>query len=185
MSQRRRSSSSRRRRPSLLRRFRKRLGEFVALATIVGVAIAFLSFRHDSQATDREHESRQAKEAIRNYEELDKSAGRWVTGAKFVYRASLKTFKKTGRWPRGEDDDTYEAVIDASTDVRRLQAGMSDRQLVKLLNALRSDIGELCATTSVRTAYRASHSMMDHSDNVSARISVLKYSANKRLQMIG
>jgi uncharacterized membrane protein YccC len=76
-------------------------------------------------------------------------------------------------------------VIDASTDVRRLQAGMRDRKLRKLLDALRSDVGELCAATSVRTANQASKRMMDHADAISTQTAVLRNEAAKLLGILG
>jgi hypothetical protein len=138
-----------------------------------------------SQATDREHESRRAQEVRAEYKELDAEVGRYVKGAKLVYRKSLTTWEATGTWPRGEDLKAYEAVIDAGSDVRGLQAGVSDRRLRKLLNALRADVGEMCGTTSARTAHRASHKMVKHWDDVSVRVALLRNEEAKLLGMLG
>jgi hypothetical protein len=155
------------------------------LATVVGALVGLLSWRSETQATDREHESRRAREVRAEYKKLDAEVGRYVKGAKLVYRASLQRWKATGRWPRGEDQPEYQAVIDAGSDVRRLQAGVSDRKLKKLLNALRGDIQEMCATTSARTAHRASHEMMNHADAISVRVALLRNEEAKQLGMLG
>jgi hypothetical protein len=174
--QRRRSPRRRRGRP---------LAKLVAWSTLVSVAIGFLSWQSDTKATDREHESRRARESIADYRELDADVGRWLKGAKFVYRASASTYRETGRWPRGSDSEAYGAVIDAGTDVKRLQARVSDRRLVNLLNALRRDIGDMCAAISVHAANRASTRMVAHSEQVTERIDELRKSKLTRLQLLG
>jgi hypothetical protein len=172
------------------RRWRRRrrgkfLAELVALFTITGVLIAFASWRSETAATDREHESRRAREAREEYKQLDAEVGRYVKGAKLVYRESLPTWKATGRWPRGEDTEAYEAVIDAGTDVRRLTAGVSNRRLLHLLRALRSSVKELCTATSVGAANRASQRMVDLADAVSVQIASVRNAEVKRLGMTG
>jgi hypothetical protein len=176
---------SQRPRPRPKRRRWNLLAKLATVAAIAGVLIAFLSWRSETRATDREHESRRAREARAEYKELDADVGRYVKGAKLVYRASYQQWKMTGRWPRGEDLKAYEAVIDAGSDVRRLQAGVSDRKLRKLLVALRADVGEMCATTSAKTAHRASHEMMDHWDDVSVRVALLRNEKARWLGMLG
>jgi hypothetical protein len=84
------------------RRRGKLLAQLVAVFTIVGVGVAFASWRSNVEATDREHESRRAREVRDDYKQLDAEVGRYIKGAKLVYRASLKRWKATGRWPRGE-----------------------------------------------------------------------------------
>jgi hypothetical protein len=154
------------------------------VATLVTALVGILGWYSQTQATDREHDSRKARELREEYKELDTEVGRYVKGAKLVYRASYQRWKATGRWPRGEDHGAYEAVIDAGTDVRRLQAGVRDRKVRKLLDALRSDVRELCAATSVRTANQASKRMMNHADAISVRAAVLRNDAAKRLGML-
>jgi hypothetical protein len=139
-------------------------------AGIVGVAIAAGTLRSGIETRDREHESRQASNAIAANEALSKSVGRWYKGAKLVYRASLKTWEATGRWPRGTDSEAYEVVIDAGTDVTRLKPGVRDRKLLRLLNALRVDIGTMCETTSLQVANRAAAKMVRHFEDASVRI---------------
>jgi len=170
------------------RRRRRRgnlLAELVAVFTIVGVGVAFASWRSSVAATDQEHESRRARELREDHKQLDAEVGRYVKGAKLVYRASLQRWKATGRWPRGEDQEAYEAVIDAGTDLRRLQAGVNDHRLLKSLKALRSDVQQLCGATSVRLANRASKQMIDHADAVSVRIAYLRNAEGKRLGIVG
>jgi hypothetical protein len=76
-------------------------------------------------------------------------------------------------------------VIDAGTDVRQLQPGVRDPKLVRLLNALRNDIGTMCSATSVRVANRAAAKMVRHFEDASARIVHVRAEETKRLQMIG
>jgi hypothetical protein len=66
-----------------------------------------------------------------------------------------------------------------------MQAGVRDRKLRKLLDALRSDVRQLCAATSVRTANQASKRMMNHADAISVQTAVLRNDAAKRLEMLG
>jgi hypothetical protein len=162
----------------------KLLAKLVAVATIVGVVVAFANWRSTVAATDREHQSRRAREVREDYKQLDAEVGRYVKGAKLVYRASLQRWKATGRWPRGEDQEAYEAVIDAGTDVRRLQAGVSDHRLLQSLNKLRSAVRLLCAATSVGLANRASKPMTNHADAVSIRIAHLRNAEAKRLGVV-
>lgn len=154
-------------------------------AGIVGVAIAAGTLRSGIEARDREHESRRASDAIAANEALSKSVGRWYKGAKLVYRASLKTWEATGRWPRGTNSAAYVAVIDAGTDVARLKPGVRDRRLLRLLNALRTDIETMCGATSVRVANRAAAKMVRHFEDASARIVHVRREETRRLQTIG
>jgi len=154
-------------------------------AGIVSVAIAAGALRSGIEARDREHESRRATDAIAANEALSTSVGRWYKGAKLVYRASLKTWEATGQWPRGTESEAYELVIDAGTDVARLKPSVRDRKLVRLLDALRSDIGTMCGATSLRAANRAAANMVRHFEGASARIGHLRSEETKRLQMIG
>jgi hypothetical protein len=86
---------------------RRRRGVFLTkagiVATIVAALVGVLSWHSQTQATDREHESRKAREVREEYKELDTEVGRYVKGAKLVYRASYQQWRATGRWPRGED----------------------------------------------------------------------------------
>jgi hypothetical protein len=43
------------------------LAELALLATVVGALVGFLSWRSETQATDREHESRRAREVRAEY----------------------------------------------------------------------------------------------------------------------
>jgi hypothetical protein len=167
------------------RRGGRLLAKLAVWAAILTALVGLLSWRSETKATDREHESRQAREVLGDYKELSKHVGRWYNGAKFVYRASLRTWQATGRWPPGSNSDEYAAVIDAGTEVGRLQAGVRDRPLVRLLNALRSDIKAVCAATSAGAANRASRAMVGHWEDVNARIEDLKDARVKRLQVVG
>ena len=154
-------------------------------AGIVGVVIAAGTLRSGIETRDREHESRRAHEAIAANEALSKSVGRWYKGAKLSDRASLKTWEATGRWPRGSASEAYEVVIDAGTDVKRLQPGVRDQKLVRLLKALRSDIETMCEARSPQTANRAAAKMVRHFEASSDRIAYVWTEETKRLQTIG
>jgi hypothetical protein len=154
-------------------------------AGIVGVVIAAGNLHAGIETRDREHESRRAQEAIAANEALSKSVGRLYKGAKLSYRASLKTWEATGRWPRGSDSEAYQVVIDAGTDVKRLQPGVRDQKLVGLLNALGNDIEAMCEARSPQTANRAAAKMVQHFQASSTRIAYVWSQATKRLQTIG
>jgi hypothetical protein len=154
-------------------------------AGILGVVIAAGALRSGIETRNREHESRRASDAIAANEALSKSVGRWYKGAKLVYRASLKTWEATGRWPRGTESEAYEVVIDAGTDVTRLKPSVRDRKLVRLLDALRSDIGTMCGATSVRVANRAAAKMVRHFEDASARIGHVRIEQTERLRAFG
>ena len=111
--------------------------------------------------------------------------GRWYKGAKLSYRASLKTWEATGRWPRGSDSEAYEGVIDAGTDVKRLQPGVRDQKLVRLLNSLRSDIESMCKARSPQTANHAAAKMVRHFEASSDRMAYVWTEEMKRFQTIG
>jgi hypothetical protein len=146
--------------------------------------VAALALRTDIWAIGREHDSRQAKVAVEDYDELKTSVSQWVTETKAVFDAAQRISTTTGSWPHGRDTAAYPAVYRTGTRVQSLQDGMENRQLLRLLNALRSDIRELCDSTSFRAANQAAKNMLVHWRKVNDQIKVLRGRAVTRLEMI-
>jgi hypothetical protein len=61
---------------------------------------------------------------------------------------------------------------------------MDNRQLLRLLNALRTDIRELCDSTSFRAANRDAKKMLVRWREINDQIKVLRGRAVTRLEMI-
>jgi hypothetical protein len=175
----------RRRRQQARRARRKRvLAELAILAAIVGPVVGLVAVRTDIWAIGREHDSRQARVTVEDYDKLKTSVSHWVTEAKAVFDAAQKTSEATGKWPRGRDTAAYPAVYRTGTNVQSLQDGMDSRQLLRLLNALRNDIRELCDSTSFGATNRAAKNMLVHWRKVNDQIKVLRGRAVTRLEMI-
>lgn len=182
MNQRRQQQRRTRQRARQARR-KRLLADLGILAAIVTALVAILALRTDIWAIGREHNSRQAKVAVEEYDELKANVSQWVTEAKAVFDASQRISTATGSWPRGRDTTAYPAVYRTGTKVQSLQDGMDNRQLLRLLNALRSDIRELCDSTSFGAANRAAKRMLVHWHKVNDQIKVLRGRAVTRLQM--